>query len=45
MKKARDEKKFFWYLDGRLLTDGEVEDELEWFQNLHKVEDKKDETK
>lgn len=40
------ERKAYWYRDGKLLTDEEVEAEITWFQDiLEKRKDKKDEIK
>lgn len=44
MKKEKELKKYYWYRDGVLLSDEEVEAEIQWFENLHK-EEKKDEIK
>ena len=45
MSKKKD-CKAYWYVDGRLLTDEEVESEIAWFNDiLEKRKDKKNETK
>ena len=43
--KKKEPKKYSWYVDGRLLSDEEVEAEIKWFEQVRKVEEKKNETK